>query len=59
MYANNIGEAKQPGRYSTEYHAQAQEVAQIHPLCHKPTEEHEECIGEKVGGVQHAKVGLG
>ena len=24
-----------------------------------PTEEHEECIGEKVGGVQHAKVGLG
>ena len=63
-----------------EYHPQAQEVAQIHPLCHKPfenrrqintisliliswgkqspAEEHEEGIGEKVGGVKHPQVGL-
>ena len=68
-----------------EYHPQAQEVAQIHPLCHKPfenmgqintisliliswitkkgankspAEEHEEGIGEKIGGVKHPQVGL-
>ena len=62
MYANNVGESKQPSRNPTgkiilylfypiilsfkedyfsvtpEYHAQAQEVAQVHPLRHKPFE---------------------
>ena len=41
-----------------EYHPQAQEVAQVHPLSNKSTEEHEEGVGEQIGGVQHAQVGL-
>ena len=60
---------------TTEDHAEAEEISEIHTFGHKATKdtevvkekheadlapaEHEEGVGEEVGGVQEAEVGLG
>ena len=54
----SIGEAEEECEEAGADHAHGQEVPQVHPLRQHTGEEHEEGVGEEVGGVQQAEIRL-
>ena len=59
MNVGSIGEPEEECEEAGADHAHGQEIPQVHPLRQHTGEEHEEGVGEEVGGVQQAEIRLG
>ena len=54
-----MGNAEQVGHDARHEHPKREEVAEVDTLGDKTADEHEEGVGEEIGGVQKTEIGLG